>query len=127
MDERGGGGIVFNRGVMAGLYFMGAAGRAEETEEIDFVPHILPCSSWFALGWHGRVPQHTGPVAPCVIVALRAGGGPHRSGVGAWKHGRKHGSAWSRWGPERLGSLARWYHHGQQSPGASPTGRNVLI
>lgn len=70
---------------------MGAAGRAEGAEEIDFVPHILPCSSWVALGWHGRVLQRTWTVAPCVILALR-GDGPHHSGVGAWKHGRKRGS-----------------------------------
>lgn len=38
---------------------MGAAGRAEATQEINFVPHILPCSSWFALGWHGTA-RHGG-------------------------------------------------------------------
>lgn len=37
--------VASNREVTAGLYFRGAAGRAEATEEIDFVPHILPSRS----------------------------------------------------------------------------------
>lgn len=31
------------------IWSRGAAGPGEATKEIDFVPHILPCSSWLAL------------------------------------------------------------------------------
>lgn len=55
---------------------MGAAARAEATEEIDFVPHILPCSSCFALGWHGTELQHKWTTVPCVLLSLRGEGGP---------------------------------------------------
>lgn len=41
-------GVVSNREVTARLDFTGAAGRAEAAQEIDFVPHILPCSSGFS-------------------------------------------------------------------------------
>lgn len=53
---------------MAGLYFPGAAARAEE---IDFVPHILPRSSWFVLVRHG-----TGLWSPALFPSLRGDGGP---------------------------------------------------
>lgn len=49
---------------MAGLNFIwsrGAAGPGKATKEIDFVPHILSCSSWLASGWHGAVPCQVEP------------------------------------------------------------------
>lgn len=50
---------------------MGAAGRAAATEEIDFVPHILPCSSaWHSTARHGTALQHKSTMVPCVILRL---------------------------------------------------------
>lgn len=56
---------------MAGLNFIcskGAAGPGEVTEEIDFVPYILSCSSWLASGWRGTVPCESEP--GCISLSL---------------------------------------------------------
>lgn len=58
---------------MAGLNIIwsrGAAGPGEATKEIDFVPHIFSCRSWFAFEWPGTV-----NIVLCISLSLSMGGG----------------------------------------------------
>lgn len=85
--------VVFNWGVMAGLNFIcskGAAGPGEATEEIDFVPHILSCSSWLALGWHGAMLGRAGVQYGLMHFFISdCGRWLYRCCLEAWKHGSR--------------------------------------